>query len=73
MSENVNSYKFKVALFDNSDPQDFLLLVIILQITIEASGTLTDGAKIQYLCMLVQVKALRPIGTFSSEVVITTT
>ena len=41
--------------------------------TLKASGTLAAGAEIQYLCNLVSGKALRQLGTFSVDVISTTT
>ena len=39
-SENLDPYKFKIALFDNSDPEEFLLLFCNFNMNPEASGTL---------------------------------
>ena len=41
--------------------------------TLEASGTLTDGANVPYVCMLVRGKAVYQLEIFSVEVVSTTT
>ena len=37
-------YEFKVALFDNGDPEEFLLFVWNFNMTLVASGTLAIGA-----------------------------
>ena len=64
-SEKSDLYEFKVALFDNGEPQEFLFIVRNLQIMLEASGTLAANAKIQYLRMLLRGEALRQLETFS--------
>ena len=64
-SEKSDLYEFKVALFDNGEPQEFLFFVRNLQIMLEASGTLAANAKIQYLRMLLRGEALRQLETFS--------
>ena len=46
MSEHSDLYKFKIAFFDNGDPEDLLLFVHNFNKTIETSGTLGSGAKI---------------------------
>ena len=65
-------YEFKMALFENGDPEEFLLIVGNFQISLKASGTLASGANIQYLGTLVRGKALRHLDTFSGELVSTT-
>ena len=62
-----------MALFGNEDMEEFLLFVRNFQMTLEASGTLTSGAKIQHLHTLVYGEALRQLDTLSIEVGSTTT
>ena len=58
----------KMALFDNGEPEEFLLFIQNFQITIEVKGMLTTCAKIQYLCTLLCGEALRKLDTLSLEV-----
>ena len=53
-SEKSVLYEFKMALFDNGDPDEFLLFVCNFQMTLKASGTLADSAKIQYIRTLLR-------------------
>ena len=55
-------------MIDNGEPEELLLLVSNFQITLEASGTISDGTNIQYLHMLVRGKALRQLDKLSVEV-----
>ena len=68
MLENSDLYDFKMALFDNDKPKEFLLLIWNFNITIKALVMLKVGANIQYLCMIVRVEALRQFGMFFAEV-----
>ena len=61
-------YGFKMALFYNSELEDFLLFVRKFQMTLEAFRTLTAGAKNQSICMLVRGEALHQLDGFSVEV-----
>ena len=45
-------YEFKISLFDNGEPEEFLLFVRNFNMTLAASGTLEAGTKYQYLCTL---------------------
>ena len=72
MSERLDFYKLKMALFDNGDPEEFLLFIRKFQMTLKASGTITSGSNIQYICMLVCGEAFCQIDTLSSEVRSTT-
>ena len=67
MSEKADLYEFKMALFDNGDPEDFLLFVRNLNMNLEASGTLATYAKFQYLHTLVRGKSLRQFEFLFSE------
>ena len=52
-SENLDLYELKTALFDNGDHEELFLFIRNFNMSIEASGTLRPGEKVQYLCMLV--------------------
>ena len=67
-SEKLDLYEFKMALFENDKSGEFLLFFRNFNMTIEASGTLRDDAKIQYLCKLVCGEALRQFGILPAEV-----
>ena len=47
MSEHLDLYEFKIALFDNSKDKEFLLFIWNLNRTINASRMLMSGEKIQ--------------------------
>ena len=57
-----------MALFDNGEPEEFLLFISNFNMTIKVSGTLNSGANIQYLRTLVRGWALIRFGTFYAEV-----
>ena len=61
-------YEFKIPLFDNDIPEEFLLFVRNFNMTLVESGTLEAGAKYQYLCNLVHGEALRQFDLLSSGV-----
>ena len=61
-------YGFKMSLFDNDEPEEFLLFVRNFNMTLAASGTLEAGAKYQYLCNLVRGEALRQFDSLSADV-----
>ena len=61
-------YEFKMALFENGDPEEFLLFVRNFQMTLKASGTLTASAKIQYIHTLLRGEALHQLDTLPVEV-----
>ena len=71
-SEKSDLNEFKMALFDNSKSEYFLLFVWNLKIILEASGPLSVSTNIQYLCMLLHGEALHKVDTLSVEVVINT-
>ena len=58
-SENSELYEFKMALFDKSEPEEFLLFIRNFNMTLKASGTLLDGSNIQHLCTLVRGEAFK--------------
>ena len=69
MSEELDLYEFKMALFYNGESEEFLLFIRNFNTTLEASGTLFSGVKIHYLRTLVRGEALHQLGAFSAEVV----
>ena len=73
MSEKLDPYEFKMSLFDNNDPKEFLLFLQNFQMTLESSGDISASAKIQYLHTLLRGKVLHQLDTFSVEMVSTTT
>ena len=52
-SEKLDLYECKMDLFDNVHPEELLLFIRNFNMTMEESGTLNSGVKIQYLCTLV--------------------
>ena len=48
--------EFKMALFDNANPEELFLFIGDFKITLKVSVTLAAGAKIQYLCTLIRGK-----------------
>ena len=62
-------YDFKMSLFNNGDPEEFLLFVRNFNITLAASGTLEIGAKIQYIRTIVRGEALRQFESLSADIV----
>ena len=54
-------------LFENGDPEEFLLFVRNFSMTLVVSGTLEMGANIQYLCPLVRGKVLHNFDLFSAD------
>ena len=52
-------FDFNMALFDNGEPEEFLLFRRNFDMNLAAPGTLVTGAKIQYLFTLVHGEALR--------------
>ena len=67
-SEKSDLYEFKISLFDKRKLEEFVLFVCNFNMTLEASGTLKPGAKIQYLRTLVRGEALRQFDMFYAEV-----
>ena len=56
-SSTSDLYEFKMSLFDNGKPEEFLLFVRNFNMNLVASGTLETGAKVQYRRMLVHGEA----------------
>ena len=61
-----------MALFDNVDPEEFLLFVHNFQMDIKASGMIAASANIQYLLTLLRGEALHQPGMLFVEVGSTT-
>ena len=61
-----------MALFEKGNPEEFLLFVWNLQMTLKDSGELATSADVQYICRLLHVEALHQIDTLSIEVGSTT-
>ena len=61
-------YEFKISLFDNGKPEEFLFFVRNFNMTLLASGTLEAGAKYQYLRTLVCGEALRQFDSLSADI-----
>ena len=57
-----------MSLFDNGEPEYFLLLVCNFNTAIAALGTLEADVKFKYLCTLVLGEALSQFESFSSDV-----
>ena len=56
--ENSYLYEFKMAMFDNGEPEQFLLFIRNFNLTLQVSGIIVSGANIQYLCTLVRGEVL---------------
>ena len=52
-SQKLDLYEFKIALFDNEDPEEFFLFIRNFNTTLETSGALLIGKNTKYLCTLV--------------------
>ena len=57
-----------MSLFDNGDPEGFLLFFRNFKMTLAASETLETDTRFQYLCTLVHEEALRQFGSLSDDV-----
>ena len=66
--EKSDLYEFKMALFYNRDPEEFLLFILNFNKNIEASITLKAGANIQHLRTLVRGEQLNQCDVLSAEV-----
>ena len=67
-SEMSDLYEFEIDLFDHGEPEELMLFIRNLQITIKAPLTLTAGANIQYICTILCGEALHQIDTLYTEV-----
>ena len=72
MTQNLDRYEFQMDLFDNSDLEEFFLIIRNSNTTLEASVRILSIANIKYFYMLVCGYALRQFYTLSAEVGITT-
>ena len=72
MSQRSELYEFKMALFNNGEPEEFLLFIRNFNMNLEASGTLVASTKIQYLSTLVHRELLLQFDMFSDKVGSTT-
>ena len=72
MSQKLDLCELKTALFDNGDLKEFLLFIIIFNMTLDMSGIILAIVEIQYLCRLVHVEVLCNFFAFHAEVVSTT-
>ena len=61
-------YELKISLFDNGEPEEFLLFVRNFNMTLAASGTLEAGAKYQYLCTVLCGEVLNRFDLLSTDV-----
>ena len=57
-----------MSLFDNTNPEEFLLFICDFKMTLMTAGTLQAGAKVQYLQTLVRGEVLRQFDFLSSGV-----
>ena len=62
-SKNPGLNEFKISLFDNDNPEEFLLFIRNINMTLEASGTLVYSANIQYLLTMLRGGALCQLYT----------
>ena len=67
-SSTLGLYEFRISLFDNGYPEEFLLFVRNFNMTLVVTGTLEIGVNIQYLHMLVRGEALHHFYLLSSYV-----
>ena len=67
-SEKSDLDNFKMVLFGNGDPEEFLLFVCNFNMALEVSGTFKSGAKIQYIFTLVHGEILHRFDVLSAEV-----
>ena len=67
-SENSDLYEYKISLFGKIYLEEFLFFIPNFNITLETSGTLKAGEKIQYLHKLVRREALHYFVVFYDKV-----
>ena len=67
-SEKLGLYEFEMALFDISNPEEFLLFVRNFNMTLKVSGTFQADTNTQYLRTLVRGEVLCQFDTLSSDV-----
>ena len=67
LSAKSDLYEFKIALFENGEPEEFLLFVCNFNMTLTASQMLKTAGKVQYLLMIIGGEALRQFYPMSSD------
>ena len=67
-SQKSDLHGFKMVVFYNGGPEEFLLFIRKFNMTLEASEKLADNVKIQYPCTILHGELLRQFGTLSAEV-----
>ena len=67
-SSTSDLYEFKIYLFENGDPEEFLLFVCNFITTLAASGTLVVDTKFQYLCTIARREDLRQFDLLYADV-----
>ena len=68
MFNKLDLYNYKVDLFKNRYPEEFLLFVWNFNTNLTASGTLETDAKVQYLCTIVHGEGLLQFEPLSADV-----
>ena len=58
IEKKLDMYEFKMALFDNVEPEEFVLFVWNFNMEIKSSGTINDNTKLQYLRTLLHGESL---------------
>ena len=66
-SEKLDIYEYKMALFGNGEPDEFLLFVCNFNMNLEASGMMETSTKVQYLHTLVSGEALHQFDSMSVD------
>ena len=66
--EELDLYEFKMALFENSKSEEFLLFIRNFQLIVKAPGVLASSTKIQHVCTLLHGEALHQLGNLCVEV-----
>ena len=61
MSSKSDIYELNMYLFDHGDPEEFLLFIKNLNMTLAASGTLDMDARFWYLCTLVHGEGFKSV------------
>ena len=67
-SSTPDLYQFKMSLFENFDPEEFLLFVRNFNMILAASGTLEAGVKYKYLHTIVRGEEWHQFDLLSAEV-----
>ena len=72
-SQKSDMYEFRISLFENGEPEQFLLFQKKYKMMLDASGTLIADVKIQYLQTLLCGEALHEFDTLCVQIENTTT